>query len=408
MDAPNPVKHGNFTKLRSSCDACSELKVRCGRDKPECARCVRRGNRCVYGRSRRSHRDAPKVGDSKLSSSGAKKSPEVLLDHIKSHLSPVRANTPAGISDEEPRGDTDTLGSFCDAAIRNDIGLGGQDTIGTTLEAGLYLEDSCLLSPLNTPSDFDAYFSSTLASSATPDNLPLTESGDGILIQPTESETHRGPATSVFGVCGCMTRAAHQIALISCDIPGAGQAWFHEQLSRIRQATIAAEDCISCHCVSYDDSIVCTMSPTNISINRCLHKTDVTTPPVTVCLLLGRILRSLSNLVPCASDHQYYVSGTETATSRSSTSPSTGTATTWSLTHPGPGDEEDPTQEHLALLQSRKLQAVMEKLGSSVRQLAMAPGPNSSTCAIASMFIQLWLVPGEDALKSRFAGFGGA
>ncbi|KAK8067443.1 hypothetical protein PG996_006555 [Apiospora saccharicola] len=279
MEAPNSIKNGNFTKLRSSCDACSELKVRCGRDKPECARCVRRGNRCVYGRSRRSHRDAPKVGDSK-STNGAKNSPEV-LDHIKSPLSPVTTViTPAAISEEHPRSDTDTLGGTSrDAAINNDmVVLGSQDALGT-LEAGLYLENSCLLSPLNTPSDFDAYFSSNLASSSAPDDLPLMRSGDGDFIQPTEPETLGGPSASVFGLCGCMTRAAHQIALISCDIPAAGQAWFQEQLSRIRQATIAAEDCISCHCVSYDDSIICTMSPTtSTSISHCLDETDVTTP----------------------------------------------------------------------------------------------------------------------------------
>ncbi|KAK7972197.1 hypothetical protein PG988_006331 [Apiospora saccharicola] len=199
----------------------------------------------------------------------------------KAPLSPVTTViTPAAISEEHPRSDTDTLGGTSrDAAINNDmVVLGSQDALGT-LEAGLYLENSCLLSPLNTPSDFDAYFSSNLASSSAPDDLPLMRSGDGDFIQPTEPETLGGPSAPVFGLCGCMTRAAHQIALISCDIPAAGQAWFQEQLSRIRQATIAAEDCISCHCVSYDDSTVCTMSPTtSTSISCCLDETDVTTP----------------------------------------------------------------------------------------------------------------------------------
>ncbi|KAK7906564.1 hypothetical protein PG985_016301 [Apiospora marii] len=109
------------------------------------------------------------------------------------------------------------------------------------------------------------------------DDLPLTRNGDGIFAQPsltsggkTEPGTNNGPPASAFALCGCMTRAAHQITLISCDMPAAGQAAFHEQLSRIRQATIAAEDCISCHCVSYDDSIICTVGPiaTSASFTR--------------------------------------------------------------------------------------------------------------------------------------------
>ncbi|KAI0403141.1 hypothetical protein F4802DRAFT_573224 [Xylaria palmicola] len=40
-------------KLRSSCDSCSIVKVKCDRGQPECGRCISRGLPCVYGVSRK-------------------------------------------------------------------------------------------------------------------------------------------------------------------------------------------------------------------------------------------------------------------------------------------------------------------------------------------------------------------
>ncbi|KAH6880099.1 hypothetical protein B0T10DRAFT_565871 [Thelonectria olida] len=40
-------------KLRSSCDACGQAKIKCDRGQPACARCVAQGVSCVYGVSRK-------------------------------------------------------------------------------------------------------------------------------------------------------------------------------------------------------------------------------------------------------------------------------------------------------------------------------------------------------------------
>ncbi|KAK3902975.1 Sterigmatocystin biosynthesis regulatory protein [Staphylotrichum tortipilum] len=40
-------------KLRSSCDACGEAKIRCDRSRPSCGRCAVQGVGCVYGVSRK-------------------------------------------------------------------------------------------------------------------------------------------------------------------------------------------------------------------------------------------------------------------------------------------------------------------------------------------------------------------
>ncbi|KUI59481.1 Sterigmatocystin biosynthesis regulatory protein [Cytospora mali] len=41
------------SKLRSSCDACGQAKIKCDRGQPSCARCVAQGVTCVYGVSRK-------------------------------------------------------------------------------------------------------------------------------------------------------------------------------------------------------------------------------------------------------------------------------------------------------------------------------------------------------------------
>lgn len=52
---------GKTYKLRASCNACNESKVRCSQTKPTCARCERNKTTCVYGLSRRTHKDAPPI-----------------------------------------------------------------------------------------------------------------------------------------------------------------------------------------------------------------------------------------------------------------------------------------------------------------------------------------------------------
>ncbi|KAI9658379.1 MAG: hypothetical protein M1821_002512 [Bathelium mastoideum] len=51
----------NRVRLRASCNACNESKVRCSQQKPTCARCERTKIECVYGLSRRTHKDAPPI-----------------------------------------------------------------------------------------------------------------------------------------------------------------------------------------------------------------------------------------------------------------------------------------------------------------------------------------------------------
>lgn len=40
-------------RLRTSCDSCQSLKIKCSQNKPECDRCVKHGLHCVYSPLRR-------------------------------------------------------------------------------------------------------------------------------------------------------------------------------------------------------------------------------------------------------------------------------------------------------------------------------------------------------------------
>jgi len=51
----------NRMRLRASCNACNESKVRCSQRKPTCTKCERNGTECIYGLSRRTHKDAPPI-----------------------------------------------------------------------------------------------------------------------------------------------------------------------------------------------------------------------------------------------------------------------------------------------------------------------------------------------------------
>ncbi|ROV94742.1 hypothetical protein VMCG_08890 [Cytospora schulzeri] len=48
IPAAGPAQKTNGTRLRTSCDACQNLKVKCSQDKPSCRRCSKNGLSCVY------------------------------------------------------------------------------------------------------------------------------------------------------------------------------------------------------------------------------------------------------------------------------------------------------------------------------------------------------------------------
>ena len=59
------------TKLRSTCDACKDAKVRCNRETPSCYRCRNQKLKCVYNLSRRMGRPRRNRNDGESNDVGA-------------------------------------------------------------------------------------------------------------------------------------------------------------------------------------------------------------------------------------------------------------------------------------------------------------------------------------------------
>ncbi|KAK7947142.1 uncharacterized protein PG986_011463 [Apiospora aurea] len=270
MEPRCPKGSGKFTQLRASCDACSELKVRRGRAQPDCARCVRRGTPCVYGRSRRSHRDAPKVGDSKSTTTTTNaKRHDRNPDCIKSPISPGRM-TPTTVKVQKSGSPSLPVSP---ALFETNIPMPCVDSLATMEQMSYTEGNRCLLSPLDPPSDFDAHLSTNPAPSIFPPHNEYdivtppssAQSPDNNALTP---EIAHGPVGA--GRCGCMASMAQHILFVSCGLP-AEQPMFNDQLSRVRQAIIAAENGISCNCASIDDSILRISTP---AVSILVHDAD--------------------------------------------------------------------------------------------------------------------------------------
>jgi Aflatoxin regulatory protein/Fungal Zn(2)-Cys(6) binuclear cluster domain len=56
-DRSSPVPRPE--SFRASCDGCAKSKVRCGKEQPQCQRCIYQGVRCIYSPSQRSRKRRP-------------------------------------------------------------------------------------------------------------------------------------------------------------------------------------------------------------------------------------------------------------------------------------------------------------------------------------------------------------
>jgi hypothetical protein len=75
-------------KVRSTCNACQQAKIRCSHEKPSCRRCQKHKIECIYSVSRRLGRPAKKK-DQKVSSESQSQSPVLeLTDPSESEKKP--------------------------------------------------------------------------------------------------------------------------------------------------------------------------------------------------------------------------------------------------------------------------------------------------------------------------------
>ena len=262
---------GKVAKLRASCDACNESKVRCSQAKPICARCERQGITCVYGLSRRSHKNAPRVQESRpVSESGS------------SSTDNSNASSTSTVPLEKPDTNSITLSSSGTRLPPNKTAHGSiRAASGTTAAFQKDLgtnADNTFPGPLNHTPEFDLYGQQLLNSEDSYANLiPAHDPMDDISMAGTDffsqclslpSPDGGGGAFTHDSIlnfemrddgrvpkrqsCSCVSRVIKQLVTMPLRF-GDGRASFDSQLSQLRQAISVLEDCMNCNCTSGDD-----------------------------------------------------------------------------------------------------------------------------------------------------------
>lgn len=135
---------------------------------------------------------------------------------------------------------------------------------------------------------------------------------------------------------------------------------------------------------------------------------------VTIGLLVGRVIQGFENVLSrafpffSASTVSFDLDG---SSEQAQISPSsTSSALSWGSLHIEP-DEEHEIKSHLLLMQFRKLERVLEQLGSSVRQLRSAQdsstqgSSNNSSHLMACQGIHMWLAQKANSVKDRYFAF---
>lgn len=280
---PTSFVDGKVAKLRASCDACNESKVRCSQAKPNCARCEKQGITCVYGLSRRSHKNAPRIREShQVSESSSSPSIDSSIVSSGSILSQEHSDTTSltnpslasGLSPNKTTHGSIQTGSGATTAFQNDLATG---------------PDNSFLLSLNQMPDFSMYGSQLMNSDDSTTNLmsvldpiddismagndffgqclslPSPDSAGGTLTQDGGSLTSELPEDGRRAerqICSCVPRVIKQLVSMPLGF-GDENASFDSQLSQLRQAINVSEDCINCNCTSRDDM--------SISMGECFH-----------------------------------------------------------------------------------------------------------------------------------------
>ena len=84
-------------KVRSTCNACQQAKIRCSHEKPSCRRCQKHKIECIYSVSRRLGRPAKKK-DQKIGSETQSQSPvlEIITDPSECEKKPRKPSKKKG------------------------------------------------------------------------------------------------------------------------------------------------------------------------------------------------------------------------------------------------------------------------------------------------------------------------
>ncbi|KAI1083644.1 hypothetical protein F5B20DRAFT_527865 [Whalleya microplaca] len=395
------LQDGKVAKLRAACDACNESKVRCSQTKPQCGRCARQGVPCVYGLSRRSHKSAPRIGTSGTTSE----------NFVSRNIDPILLRRPS-----------DTSGGSISTPATERATIAPS----TSVVGGLGLTKTSLQNQPATPDDVSTTQSLTVASSAI-DLMPnfdmyvrlLADSGSSDLINSFEpafdlladastatsdlltqylpppgsssSYTEAGgshggflsprtsnePQGSASNSCNCNTLVVRQLLSLPFQLEDE-VGGLDVSFAQLKQAIQISEECISCTCTSRDEMSIMTTST-----------------------LIGRIIEGFEIFMIRANPLSGHPRLNTSDGSGDSPSGNMVPRLSWGVLQIEP-DEEAELQQHMWLIQLRKLQRVIKKLGVAVSLLKSAQDSGNSAHMMTCQCIHIWLMQKAETLKDSY------
>ncbi|KAI1824885.1 hypothetical protein F4861DRAFT_223330 [Xylaria intraflava] len=398
------LQDGKIAKLRAACDACNESKVRCSQTKPKCGRCVRQGVPCVYGLSRRSHKSAPRVGASNSRTS----TPEQFMTNFNSPLLPTSTDTssaPNAVPVSEPGVVAPHALSTSDQSSRVEAPL--QDRLVPQENADAAAQNRAFMpSTIDGLPAIDTYIRLLTDSSEfdiTGSFEPLFNLGSDTLVPKNDFVSQFGPESgSVSSAAGPTASrddgASPRLAVearkpgsISCNcnqlavkellsMPFSAQeqtTYLDVTFSRLKQAIRIAEECVSCVCTTRDEMSIITSST-----------------------LIGRIIEGFEIFMEKANSLNSFSGIASVASSEKSSPSSVEPTLSWGVLQIEP-DEEAELRQHMWLIQLRKLQRVIKKLGVAVSFLRNVQDSGNSAHIISCQCIHMWLMQKAEVLHGR-------
>lgn len=226
----------NKVRLRASCNACNESKVRCSQRKPSCTRCERNQIECIYGLSRRTHKDAPPI--SIPPSQRGRRAPRPQCGYDTRTSPSPKSNSP---SKTASRSNSSAMLDKPDEAHNDNTNLLDDYMFPTPIETNSMYSFTQLL-------DFNSLATgSTMVPGyfPTPDPTPYLDSLFGANLNSDDTEMGTYQALNGESECTCHAGVTELLA----SMRGAGndqRLSLDAQLARLKQCIVSSEMSMGC------------------------------------------------------------------------------------------------------------------------------------------------------------------
>ncbi|KAI0469312.1 hypothetical protein F4859DRAFT_487699 [Xylaria cf. heliscus] len=369
------------TKLRASCDACNESKVRCSQTKPLCERCVRLGISCIYGLSRRSHKTAPRVG-------ALKSRPEKCLPNESSNQND--GSTSSSSKSQCHTKVTSDMASVFTASFQDNVVSPGLlpeldlfarqlvdcDSTDPTAGSDPMFDLINDLSTTRTEGIVVVPETTNLLDHFPPSTVPNAGAGgsrDGLF----DSEVYNESRSPVSVSCECNSSVVKQLHSLPLKLEEENGV-LDTQFAQLRHAITVVDECIGCACALRDEMVIMTSG-----------------------ILIGRIVEGFEELMTrtnssSGSPHLRIPGGIDHSPTSSAIP-----RLRWGGLEIDP-DEEAELKHHMWVIQLRKVEEVIKKLGRAIGHSSSSMlSTENSTHLMTCRCLHMWLVQKAERLKKK-------